>query len=109
MNGVICLLAVVQQTKDKVRPVIDYHELNPFIDSHTGDDEIAICADKVRIIQVLSLDDEIHRATDHYIDDIMVKESITSASRVQEHFWKYGHESKEPESLADGRVFRIAL
>ena len=31
----------------KVRPVMVHWELNPFIESHHGDDEIAICADKV--------------------------------------------------------------
>ena len=47
VKGFIPLLTVVQPTKDKVRPVMDFSELNPFIESHTEDDEIAICADKV--------------------------------------------------------------
>ena len=48
VKGVIPLLAVVQPTKDKVRPVMDYRELNDFVECHTGDDEISVCADKVR-------------------------------------------------------------
>ena len=48
VKGVIPLLAVVQPTKDKVWPVMDYRELNDIVECHTGDDEIAVCADKVR-------------------------------------------------------------
>ena len=47
MKSVIPLLAVVRLTKDKVRPVMVYYELNLIIESYTGDDEIAICTDKV--------------------------------------------------------------
>ena len=46
VKGVITLLAVVQPAQDKVRPVMDYSELNTFIESYTGNDEIAICVDK---------------------------------------------------------------
>lgn len=168
VKGVIPLLAVVQPTKDKVRPVMDYRELNTFVESHTGDDEIAICADKLRrwrqlqgelkvvdlksaylqihvskelwqyqivkfqgvtyaltrlgfgltcaprimsmiLKRVLSMDDDIRRATDHYIDDILVQESVASAARVRVHLLRYGLESKEPEVLDGGRVLGIAL
>lgn len=168
VKGIIPLLAVVQPTKDKVRPVMDYRELNHFVQSHTGDEEIAICAEKVRrwrklhgelrvvdlksaylqvrvskdlwqyqvvrfqgvtyaltrlgfgltsaprimtmiLKQVLAQDENIARATDHYIDDIMVQESVVSASRVRKHLLKYGLESKEPEDLNGGRVLGIAL
>lgn len=168
VKGVIPLLAVVQPTKDKVRPVMDYRELNNFVESHTGDEQTAVCADKVRrwrqlrgelkvvdlksaylqihvstdlwqyqvvryngvhyaltrlgfglscaprvmtmiLGKVLSMDDAVHRATDHYIDDIMVQESIVSASRVREHLQRYGLESKEPMSLDGGRVLGISL
>ena len=123
--------------------VMDYPELKPLIESHTEDDEIVICTDKVRkwrqlnlllkcelkveglksaylqihvskdlwqyqvvkfngvhyaltrlgfgltsavrimtmrLGKVLSLDDEIRRATDNYIVDIMGQEFIVSAS-----------------------------
>ena len=36
VRGVIPLLAVFQPTKDKVRPVMDYRELNDFVKCHTG-------------------------------------------------------------------------
>ena len=166
VKGIIPLLVVVQPTKDKVRPVMDYRELNPFVESHT--EESAVCAEKVRkwrqlqgqlkvvdlksaylqihvskelwqyqvvryngvhyaltrlgfgltcaprimtmiLGKVLSMDDQIGRATDHYIDDILVQESIVSASRVREHLHRYGLESKEPEGLDGGRVLGIAL
>ena len=35
-KGVIPLLAVFQPTKDKVRPVMDYRELNNFVECHTS-------------------------------------------------------------------------
>lgn len=168
VKGYIPLLAVVQPTKDKVRPVMDYRELNLFVESHTGDDETAVCADKLRswrklhgelkvvdlkdaylqirvardlwqyqivkfrgktfaltrlgfgltcaprimsmiLKRVLSLDEAVRRGTDHYIDDIMVQESIVSAERVREHLLSYGLVSKVPESLDGGRVLGIAL
>lgn len=37
--GHIPMLAVVQEKKDKVRPVMDYRELNEHIQCHTGDSE----------------------------------------------------------------------
>lgn len=167
VKGIIPLLAVVQPTKDKVRPVMDYRELNAFVESHTGDEEIAVCAEKVRkwrqlqgelkmvdlksaylqihvspdlwqyqvvryngvhyaltrlgfgltcreqmtmiLKKVLSMDKDVCRGTDHYIDDIIVQESVVSASYVREHLLKYGLESKAPEDLNGGRVLGIAL
>ena len=47
-KGSIPLLAVFQPTKDKVRPVMDYHELNNFNECHTGDDMDTECGEKVR-------------------------------------------------------------
>ena len=48
VRGAILLLAVIQPTKDKVRPVMDYCELNDFVECHTGDDMVAVCGKKVR-------------------------------------------------------------
>ena len=166
--GFIPLLAVVQPTKDKVRPVLDYRKLNPYISSHTGDDGVAVCGEKIRkwrqmnatlqivdlksaylqihveeklwkyqtvrfegvtyaltrlgfglcsaprimtliLRKVLSLDNEIESATDHYIDDIVVDVNRVSASRLREHLRRYGLESKEPERLDGGRLLGIAL
>jgi ribonuclease HI len=167
-KGVIPLLAVVQPTKDKVRPVMDYRELNTFIECHTGDEAVAICAEKVRkwrqlpgrvkvvdlksaylqihiakdlwkfqvvryqgkhyaltrlgfglssaprimslvLTKVLSLDDDVRKGTDHYIDDIVVDESIVSAERVCAHLRKFGLEPKDPVGLPGGRLLGIAL
>ena len=59
--------------------------------------------------KVLSLDDRVRRATDHYIDDIVVQESIADAETVQKHLAKYGLETKEPKRLDGGRLLEIAL
>jgi len=48
VRGAIPLLAVIQPTKDKVCPVMDYRELNDFVECHTGDDMVAVCGKKVR-------------------------------------------------------------
>ena len=45
-EGIIPLMAVVQQNKKKIRPVLDYRELNQFVSSHTA--ESTIRNDKVR-------------------------------------------------------------
>ena len=47
VKGVIPLLAVFQPTKDKVPPVMDYRELNNFVECRTGDDMVAVCGKKV--------------------------------------------------------------
>ena len=48
VQGVIPLLNVFQPTKDKVHPVMDYHELNDFHECHTHDEMVAVCGEKVR-------------------------------------------------------------
>lgn len=45
-DGIVPLLAVVQESKGKVRPVLDFRELNQFVRSKTGDAEV--CAEKLR-------------------------------------------------------------
>ena len=45
-KGLIPLMAVVQPTKDKVRPVMDYRELNKYVDAFTGTADV--CAQKLR-------------------------------------------------------------
>lgn len=45
-DGVIPLMAVIQENKAKVRPVMDYGELNQYVSSHTADSEI--CNQKLR-------------------------------------------------------------
>ena len=39
-------MAVVQENKGKVQPVIDYHELNGFVKSHTRNSEV--CPESIR-------------------------------------------------------------
>ena len=168
VKGIVPLLAVNQPNKGKVRPVMDYRELNAYVESHTGDEQTAVCAEKVRkwrqlpgelklvdlksaylqvhvsrdlwqyqvvrykgklfaltrlgfgltcaprimtmiLGKVLSLDPAVGRGTDHYIDDIIVQESVVSADRVRVHLRQYGLVTKEPESLRGGRVLGIAL
>ena len=46
--GVIPLMAVVQQTKGKVRPIFDFREINGFLESHTGGDNIDVCSESLR-------------------------------------------------------------
>lgn len=45
-RGLIPLMAVRQQNKDKVRPVLDYRELNSHVDAYTA--EADVCADQLR-------------------------------------------------------------
>ncbi len=47
VNGVIPLMAVAQPHKQKVRPVMDYRELNQHVFSFPGRDA-AVCADELR-------------------------------------------------------------
>ena len=48
VQGVIPLMAVEQVTKGKVRPVMDFRELNENVSCHTGDDGMDICRDRIR-------------------------------------------------------------
>ena len=42
------LMAVVQPTKNKVRPVLDYRELNEYVACHTGDNMTDVCNEVLR-------------------------------------------------------------
>ena len=46
IKGLVPLMAVVQRNKGKVRPVLDFRELNTFIEAFTANTEA--CADKLR-------------------------------------------------------------
>jgi ribonuclease HI len=165
-NGLIPLMAVIQRNKKKVRPVLDYRELNQYVSSHTGQSEV--CGDRLRIWRqmganvklldlrkaylqlhvaedlwkyqvvrfqgkqycltrlgfglnvapkimaaivhkVLSLDAEVERGTDSYIDDIIVNEDIVSCEKVKCHLSDFGLESKPEESLVGGRVLGLRV
>ena len=45
-KGLIPLMAIIQQNKDKVRPVMDFRELNSQVDAFTANADV--CADKIR-------------------------------------------------------------
>ena len=47
-KGVLPLMAVFQATKKKVRPVLDFRELNHFVACHTGSNIIDVCNEKMR-------------------------------------------------------------
>lgn len=47
-TGILPLMAVEQPTKKKVRPVLDFRELNVNIKCHTGDDIIDVCCETLR-------------------------------------------------------------
>jgi len=78
VKGFIPLLAVVQPTKDKVRPVMDYRELNAFVESHTGDEENAVCAEKVRAWRQLPGELKVVDLKDAYLQ-----------IRVSKELWQY--------------------
>ncbi|KRX63997.1 hypothetical protein T09_9382 [Trichinella sp. T9] len=45
-KGLLLLMAVIQRNKKKVRPVMDFRELNAHIESHTADADV--CSQKLR-------------------------------------------------------------
>ena len=45
-DGIVPLMAVVQAAKGKVRPVLDFRELNDYVSSHTGTS--VVCGEKIR-------------------------------------------------------------
>ena len=47
-SGILPLMAVEQQTKGKVRPVLDFWELNEPVECHTGDNVADVCGDLLR-------------------------------------------------------------
>jgi transposase InsO family protein/ribonuclease HI len=46
-DGVLPLMAVIQENKKKIRPVLDFRELNKFVECHTGS-EVAVCDETLR-------------------------------------------------------------
>ena len=45
-KGLIPLMVVVQENKGKVRPVLDFREINTFVDTYTAD--VDVCGEKLR-------------------------------------------------------------
>ncbi|XP_043223552.1 uncharacterized protein LOC122382380 [Amphibalanus amphitrite] len=128
-RGLLPLMAVEQPSK--VRPVLDYRELNGHVTAHTADADV--CADQLRkwrrhgsrvavvdlrkaylqlrlerrlwpyqTVVVLELDERVQRGVLAYVDDMLVDEDIVSAEEVVQHFQRYGLECKPPQRAADG-------
>ncbi|XP_035828301.1 uncharacterized protein LOC101862068 [Aplysia californica] len=76
--GIIPLMAVVQPTKNKVRPVLDYRELNKYISSHTGGDFTDVCGETLR---------EWRQTTD--AATIVDLKGAYLQIRVSQDLWKY--------------------
>ena len=157
-------MAVVQEKKDKVRPVLDFVELNEFVECSGADADV--CEEKLRswrqkssncalldlrdaymqigvvdecskyqivkfegdyymlrrlgfglncapeimkavVSKVLSLDENIFKATDHYYDDIIIDLNIVSVEKVKEHLLRFGLATKPAESLCSAKVLGL--
>ena len=55
------------------------------------------------------MDPLVARATDSYIDDIIVDESVVSAESVRAHLTAYGLTVKTPVPLCDARVLGLMV
>ena len=157
-------MAVVQEKKDKVRPVLDFRELNEFVECSGADADA--CDEKLRswrqksancalldlrnafmqisvvdecskyqtvkfegnfykltrlgfglncapeimkavVSKVLSLDEKISKATDHYYDDIIIDLNVVSAQVVKDHLLKFGLIAKPSENLNSAKVLGL--
>lgn len=167
-EGVLPLMAVIQPTKNKVRPVLDFRELNNYVMCHTGDDVVDVCGETLRkwrqmrgastIVDLKSAYLQVHVAeklwryqlvkyngrtycltrlgfglncaprimtsilktvlgkrtdvktgTSSYIDDILVDETVVTATEVVEHLTKFGLATKSPEPLEGGAALGLKL
>ena len=157
-------MAVVQEKKDKVRPVLDFRELNEFVECSGADADVCEerlrswrqkssncalldlrdaymqigvvdecskyqivkfegdyymlrrlgfglnCAPKIMkavVSKVLSLDENIFKATDHYYDDIIIDFNIVSVEKVKEHLLRFGLATNPAESLCSAKVLGL--
>jgi len=162
--GCLPLMCVHQSAKEKVRPVMDFRELNQYIRSHTMDTraindvlrEWRIKSSKCKILDlrnaylqlyvdeslwnyqkvvvknksyvltrlgfglvsapkimsnilevVLSKNTRINEGTSHYVDDIIVDETIVSVKEVRDHLSRFGLECKEPLDINNARVLGL--
>lgn len=165
-DGIVPLLAVEQVVKNKVRPVLDYRELNVAVQSHTANSDV--CPDTLRrwrlmgdhlaivdlknaylqlrvrrdlqeyqivcikgqyyrltrlgfglssapkimtaiVRYILNSNPEISKATDHYVDDIVVDTELVDIGKVVELLSQYGLITKSPETLNGARVLGLQL
>lgn len=63
----------------------------------------------VVLARVLSLDGQVDKGTDHYIDDIIVNEDVVAVDKVRSHLQLYGLSTKEPEPLCNARVLGLRV
>lgn len=168
VRGLVPLMAVRQANKQgKVRPVMDYREVNEHVLCYPGQDA-AVCDEKLRrwrrlggdvslldlkkaylqlhvaddlvrfqavrhhgvtyvltrlafglnvapkimskvLGKVLSQDETVAAGTDHYIDDIIVDETVVSAAHVKQHLQRYGLVAKEAVPLDGARVLGLKV
>ena len=78
VEGVIPLMAVEQPTKNKIRPVLDFRELNESVKCHTGDDMTDVCSEKLREWRQLEGDGEMVDLKAAYLQ-----------IKVAEELWQY--------------------
>ena len=62
---------------------------------------------KAIISKVLSLDEKISKATDHYYDDIIIDLNVVSAQVVKKHLLKFGLITKPSENLNSAKVLGL--
>ncbi|XP_067945155.1 uncharacterized protein [Watersipora subatra] len=70
------------------------------------------CASRIMtsiLKKVLALDERVHCDTDHYIDDIVVQESVLSAQKLRDYLARYGLDTKKPEALDRSWLLSVAL
>ena len=77
-EGILALMAVEQATKGKIRPVLDYREMNEYVESHTGDDITDICGDRLREWRMIEGEAEMVDLKSAYLQ-----------IRVAPELWKY--------------------
>ena len=78
VRGVLPLIAVEQPTKGKVRPVLDFRDLNKGVKSHTGDDMTDVCGERLREWRMMEGEGEIVDLKSAYLQ-----------IRVAKELWKY--------------------
>ena len=59
------------------------------------------------VSKVLSLDEKISKATDHYYDDIIIDLNMVSAQVVKNHLLKFGLITKPSENLYSAKVLGL--
>ena len=79
-HGVIPFLVVVQFNKDMVRPVMDFRELNKFVESFTGDSDV--CGETMRKWRMMDGQPRVLDLRDAYLQ-LHVKEELQRYQTVE--------------------------